>query len=74
MFYRRKTELVSFWNGMHGRQEQREFFESLDKNGGRVIHGFTTYHSYSSSHIPETFNYVIEYKIPLIRLFNRSSQ
>lgn len=61
MFRKRITILVSFDTGRNGMKDHKNFIDNLDKNGGRIIHAYTFYHDYSSSHKPATLNYVVEY-------------
>lgn len=62
LFKRKKTKLVSFQTGTDGLRKHREFIESIDERGITIIHAYTLYHDYSSSHKPRSLNYIITYK------------
>lgn len=62
LFKKRATELVSFYTGTDGLKKHSEFIDSIDEKGIKIIHTYTLYHKYSSSHMPEYLNYVISYK------------
>lgn len=57
---KRKTKLVSFNTGTLGMKAHREFIESIDKKGIKIIHAYTLYHDRSVE--PSSFSYVISYR------------
>ena len=58
-----KTKLVSFYTGTDGLQKHYEFINSIDEKGIKIIHAYTLFHDYSSSHKPQWLNYVISIPI-----------
>lgn len=63
LFKKRKTEELAFHTGTSGVRAHREFIDSVDERGIKIINSWITYHDYSSSHKPAYINYVISYKI-----------
>lgn len=54
------TRIVSFQTGTSGMKKHKEFIDSIDSKGIRIINAYNTYHEYSSSHIPAYLHYVIQ--------------
>jgi len=62
LFKKRRTKYLCFHTGTKGMSNHCRFIKKVDDEGIEIINSWTTYHSHSSSHIPEYLHYVITFK------------
>lgn len=63
--YHKKKFIVkrlAFHFGTDGMKQHYEFLKEVNEKQIKILHCYTTYYEYSSSHKPEYIHYIIKYK------------